>query len=211
MFAREFMDRNFSTINGNALISEADKIMRNSKLRQLLVVDGSKVVGLIDHRLAKERIRQAMKSEADLSDQLKVKDAMRRNVVCVTPDTPVEKLMAIGQNYGVGTFAVIKDDLPLGVITMMDLIKFAIQDFGFVGSSNRPCLFIRCEEKLLPRILDIVNRTGAQILTLHHVIPHNKTRSCTIYLDTDSAEEIVDALMSTLAHREYRAEEPVTI
>ncbi|MCP4614451.1 MAG: hypothetical protein GY845_37700, partial [Planctomycetes bacterium] len=64
--------------------------------------------------------------------------------------------------------------------------------FGFDERSGQLCFFVSCGIEVLPEVLPLINKSGAQILSLFHTDLSDDKRRCTILLNTDGAEQIMN-------------------
>ncbi len=119
-FGRERM---VITIDENATIGEAVELMHENGIGALLVTyqdeDGrTKAAGLITER----DIIAALALGAD-PNRAKVKYYMTpwREVITVTPDTPIEEALKIMIDNGIRHLVVVDGDRVVGIISMRDL------------------------------------------------------------------------------------------
>ena len=66
MYIREYMNPNVITVNSDTLIHNAEKIMRDHKIRRLPVVDKGKLVGIV----TRDKIRRGNSISGYLSEHL---------------------------------------------------------------------------------------------------------------------------------------------
>ena len=105
------------TVTSDTMIQDAEKIMRDNKIRRLPVVDKGKLVGII----TKDKLREVTPSPVTslsvwelnyLLAKMKVKDVMERKLFTVTPDTTVEQAVSEAQQRGIGTMLVVDKNKP---------------------------------------------------------------------------------------------------
>jgi acetoin utilization protein AcuB len=213
MYVKEYMNTNVITVNSNTLIHDAEKIMRDNKIRRLPVVDKGKLVGLVTRR----KLREARPSPATslniweinyLLAQMKAKDIMEERLFTVTPDTTVEQAVSEAQKRGIGTILVVdkaKPDKLLGIVTTTDLYKITTRILGFGQPGARlhvlePSKVGSCQE-----VVAMISKRGIKILSLFHVTPPGIGREdCIIHLDTEDASQILDELKSKGYHAQIR-------
>jgi acetoin utilization protein AcuB len=211
MYIKEYMSTNVITISSDTLIHDAEKIMRDNKIRRLPVVDKGKLVGLLTRR----KLREARPSPATslsiweinyLLAKMKVKDVMEKSLFTVTPDTTVEQAVSEAQKRGVGTLLVVDKDKPdklLGIATTTDLFKLTTRILGFGQPGARlhvlePSAVGSCQE-----VMDIINKRGVRILSMFHVTPPGVGKEdCVFHLDTEDASQIIEELKN----KGYRAQ-----
>ena len=203
MYMREYMNTNVITVTSDTLIQDAEKTMRDNKIRRLPVVDKGKLVGII----TKDKLREVNPSPATslsvwelnyLLAKMKVKDVMEKELFSVTPDTTVEQAVSKAQERGVGTLLVVdknKPDKLLGIATTTDLYKITTEILGFGQPGARlhvfaPSRFGSCQD-----VVEIIDRVGAKILSLFHVTPPGiGQEDCIIHLDIEDASQIISEL-----------------
>ena len=211
MYIGEYMSTNVITVDGDTLIHDADKIMRDHKIRRLPVVDKGRLVGMV----TQDRIREATTTPATslsiweinyLLAKMKVKDVMDKDVVTVTPNTTVEEAVVMAQKYDIREFPVMEGSTLVGIVTITDGYKITTQAFGFGQPGVRLHIFDCCKTGSLAEVIDIVNNSGARVFSLFHVTPPRVGREdCIIHLDSEDAVQIISELKSKGYHVEKRA------
>jgi len=129
----DWMTTEVITIKRTAAISDAHQIMKEKQIRRLPVVDNGKVVGLITIG----DVREASPSDATtlsiwelnyLWAQLTVERVMTRNVLGVTPETPILDAAEIMLEHKVSGLPVIGEDGKLaGIITESDIFRMLVR------------------------------------------------------------------------------------
>ena len=109
-------------------VYDAIKMMADKDVGALLVLDGSKIVGIFTERDYARNV--FLKGRA--SPQTRVDEVMVRDVVCIKPDTSIEEGMAIMTAKRVRHLPVIDDGELLGIVSIGDLVKTIISDREFV-------------------------------------------------------------------------------
>jgi CBS domain-containing protein len=109
-------------------VYDAIKMMADKDIGALVVLDGSKIVGMVTERDYARNV--FLKGRG--SPQTLVGEIMTRNVVCVDPDKSIEECMAIMSFRRVRHLPVIIDGELLGIISIGDLVKSTISDREFV-------------------------------------------------------------------------------
>jgi CBS domain-containing protein len=109
-------------------VYDAIKMMADKDVGALMVLDGSKIVGIVAERDYARNV--FLKGRG--SPQTLVGDIMARNVVCVEPDKSIEECMAIMTARRVRHLPVIKDGELLGIVSIGDLVKSIISEREFV-------------------------------------------------------------------------------
>jgi CBS domain-containing protein len=109
-------------------VYDAIKIMADKDVGSLVVLDGSKIVGIVTERDYARNV--FLKGRA--SPQTRVDDIMERNVVCVGPNQSIEECMALMTTKRVRHLPVIENGELLGIVSIGDLVKSIISDREFV-------------------------------------------------------------------------------
>lgn len=216
MLVKDYMESNIATVNADTLLSEADRIMKRSRLRRLVVVNNGMINGLLTRYFFRQircsdRTSGTNNQQASLLDVLRVKDVMQRNVMTVSPETPIQRLTTLAQDNGTEAFIVVENRQPVGVITILDILGLTIEDFGFIGQRDNPVLYVTCTADSLPGIIYNADKFGAVILSITHLEPADGENRYTIYLDTETAEEMVDMLMAQKPQRTSTKEDLVVV
>ena len=109
-------------------VYDALKMMADKDVGSLVVLDGSKIVGIVTERHYARNV--FLKGRA--SPRTRVDDIMERNVVCVGPDQSIEECMAIMTTKRLRHLPVIEHGELLGIVSIGDLVKSIISDREFV-------------------------------------------------------------------------------
>jgi CBS domain-containing protein len=108
-------------------VYDAIKMMADKDVGALLVLDRTKIVGIVTERDYARNV--FLKGRA--SPQTLVGEIMQRNVVCVEPDKSIEECIAIMSAKRVRHLPVIDDSQLFGIISIGDLVKTIISDREF--------------------------------------------------------------------------------
>ena len=130
------MTTNVMTVTPEPSMLKASKLMKEHDIRRLPVVDSQmNVVGIVSDR----DIKEASPSKATTLDmhelyyllsELKIKDVMTINPICVKPDDTVETVAMLMEDKGFGGLPVVEDDKLVGIITDHDVFKVLISITG---------------------------------------------------------------------------------
>jgi len=136
------MTRDPITVQPETLVMDAEKIMKEKNIRRLPVVDKGNLVGIV----TKYDLLEASPSPATslsiyelnyLLAKMKVKEIMTKNPVIVTPDTPFEEALRIGQEKKIGSFPVVENGNLVGIATESDIVRFMIRALGIGEEGSR--------------------------------------------------------------------------
>ena len=116
------------TVTEDVPLREVVAVMNRANIRQVLVVDGKKLVGIVTDRDVRLAVNSPLTTEEplqrlELLNGFKAKDCMTPNPRCVTPETPIHKVAELLSMYKFGALPVVKDDELVGIITVTDLLN----------------------------------------------------------------------------------------
>ncbi len=169
MRIKDMMTRDPITVQPETLVMEARKIMKENKIRRLPVIEKGRLVGIV----TKYDLLEASPSSATslsvyelnyLLAKLKVKEIMTRAPVTVTPDTPFEEALRIGQEKKIGSFPVVEKGKLVGITTESDIIRCLIETLG-IGKEGSRVTIVASEGNLeeLDRMVSIIKSHGFNV------------------------------------------------
>jgi len=136
MKVKHWMTKDPISVSPETLAVEAQKIMKENRIRRLPVVDKGKLVGMVTFR---NLIEAAPSSANSLSIhelnylimKIKVKDLMKKNVITVSPEDTVIDAIVRGVEKGIGGFPVVDAKGQLvGIVTETQIARAMLQLFG---------------------------------------------------------------------------------
>jgi acetoin utilization protein AcuB len=136
MKIKYWMTKDPITITPDTLAVEAQKIMKENRIRRLPVVEKGKLVGIVTLR---NLIEAAPSPATTLSIhelnylilKIKVKDLMKKKVFTVSPEDSVMDAVMWGTQHDVGGFPVVDENGKLvGIITESQISRAMMQLFG---------------------------------------------------------------------------------
>jgi len=143
MRIKDVMTRSPVTVDSETPIIDAQKVMKENNIRRLPVVDRGKLVGIVtqhDLLLASPSPATSL-SIYELNyllAKMKVKEVMKRDPVTVTPDTPFEEALRIGQEKKIGSFPVVDEAGNLvGITTESDIVRVLTRVLGLREEGSR--------------------------------------------------------------------------
>ncbi len=116
------------SINPDAAVFDALKLLEEKEVGAVLVMDGTRLVGIFSERDYARKIALKGKSSSDTP----VSEIMTREVVFVTPAQTNEECMALMTEKRTRYLPVIDNGRVVGVLSIGDLVKAAISDQQFV-------------------------------------------------------------------------------
>jgi CBS domain-containing protein len=107
------------SISPDDTVYDALKLMAETNVGALLVLDGDRVVGLISERDYARKI--VLKDK--LSRETKVKEIMTTDVLTVTPAMDLDECMELITEKRLRHLPVVENDRVLGIISIGDIVK----------------------------------------------------------------------------------------
>jgi acetoin utilization protein AcuB len=198
MRIRDMMTKNPVTVDSETLVMDAQKIMKENNVRRLPVVDKGKLLGIV----TKHDILEASPSPATslsvhelnyLLSKMKVKEIMKKNPVTLTPDTPFEEALKIGQEKKIGSFPVVENAKLVGIATESDIVRFLTRALGVREEGSRITIEgLGGKLSDLEKIISIVNQHNTIVLSMIS-LPRTEKKDWMIVLrlKTSSPDPIV--------------------
>jgi acetoin utilization protein AcuB len=188
MRIKQMMTENPVTVSPDTLVLDAQRIMKEKNIRRLPVVDKDRLVGIVTKTELFETAPSVVRGLDDLLSKMKVKEIMRKNPVTVTPETPFEDALRIGQERKIGSFPVVDDGKLLGITTESDIVRFLIHALGIHEEGSRITIVGSKEEwGWLEKIISIADQHKVIILSMI-VVPRHKEDDWMIALRLNTKE-----------------------
>jgi len=116
------------TVTQDVPLREVVTVMNRANIRQVLVVDGKKLVGIVTDRDVRLVVNSPLTTEEpldrlELLNDFTAQDCMTPNPRCVSPETPVHKVAELLSMYKFGALPVVKNEELVGIITVTDLLN----------------------------------------------------------------------------------------
>ena len=188
MLVGKRMTRDPVTINGDALLSEAQEKMRRGGFRRLPVLSDEKLVGVVTDR--------DLRAHAGYLERTKVNGVMTEQVRTVSPATTLEEAAQICLKFQIGGLPVVDNGRLVGIITTSDVMKAFLDTMGASQpGSNRIDFVLEGEEHGLTEASRVVSREGGEILgigTYREKIGDNPV--CYLRLRCGNADQIAESL-----------------
>jgi len=198
MRIKDVMTKNPITIDSETLVLDAQKIMKENNIRRLPIVDKGKLVGIItQHDLLEASPSPATSLSIHelnyLLAKMKVKEIMKKNPVTITPDTPFEEALRIGQEKKIGSFPVVDNGKLVGIVTESDIVRFLTRALGLKDEGSRITIEgLGGKLSDLERIISIVNQHQTIILSMVSLPrPEKKDWMIVLRLKTTAPDPII--------------------
>lgn len=105
-------------------VLDAIKMMADNDIGSLVVLDGSRLVGIFTERLYAREVILKGRSSPNTA----IRDVMAAEVLCIGPDHTVEECMALMTKHRIRHLPVLEDGQLMGIISIGDLVKSIIAD-----------------------------------------------------------------------------------
>ena len=129
----EIMSRGLITVDKNASLRRARRILDQHRIRHLLVMDGKRLVGIVTDR----DLRQAAPSSKspltiserqEFMDELKIVEVMSRKLITASPDTAVREAARVMVSEKIGCLPVVNGNQLVGIVTETDLLEMLVRE-----------------------------------------------------------------------------------
>lgn len=159
------------TIRPEDPIRLAMERMKTNRVRQLPVIEGEKVVGIITDRDLKEASASSATSLSVwelnyLLEQVKVKEIMTQDVITVTLEASVEEAARLIHDHKIGGLPVVDEGRLVGIITEVDLLEVFIEVMGIKSPSTRIDVVLGDDPKGFETISKVVQDHGGEIISV---------------------------------------------
>ncbi|MEI9941903.1 MAG: CBS domain-containing protein [Pseudomonadota bacterium] len=134
LLVSDVMTRDVATVDRNEKLTVADDVMRLGRIRHLPVIDeDGALVGIVSQRdLFHSGLLRALGYGSHAKDQamglLVLKEAMKTEVVTVTPAAPLTEAAKIMLEQKIGCLVVVEGKKIVGILTESDFVKLALRD-----------------------------------------------------------------------------------
>jgi CBS domain-containing protein len=118
------------SIDADASVFDALKIMAEKEIGALMVLDGGQLAGIMSERDYARKVVLHGKSSKDTP----VREIMTPKVLYMAPDQTVEECMALMTEKHVRHMPVIENDQMVGVVSIGDVVKSVISEQQFLIS-----------------------------------------------------------------------------
>ncbi|MDD4766964.1 MAG: CBS domain-containing protein [Desulfotomaculaceae bacterium] len=196
----DYMKRSLYTASTETTVSEALETLRKNKIRQLPVVSGDRLIGLITE---KQLLAVSPSPSTSLStfeknffmDRILVSDVMVKFPLTVTPDTTIEEAALYLREHKIGSVPVVEGDKLVGIITVTDIFDVLTKLFGYGKPGIR--ILIESEERvgLLIEVTRIIKELVLPVKTIIYYIKDDSKVKIKMRLDSNvDGEAVVKAM-----------------
>jgi acetoin utilization protein AcuB len=159
------------TIQPEATVLEAQKIMATHQIRHLPVIDGEdRLIGVVTDRDVRSILPYDCYKNPDCAEEqekvaeLKIKDIMAVEPLTISPSDTIQDTLLLIQEKRVGAFPVVDDAGKLkGIISVRDLLRAFTNVLGIGEPGVLLCILV--EEKIgqMKKIVDAIAEEGISV------------------------------------------------
>ena len=127
-YVRDYMSSPVKTLQRNQVLSMADAVMRNERIRHLPILDeDGRLAGILSQRdLFFSALLRALGYGSHARDQrvsaIPAKEAMSEPVVTTTPDTAIATAAQMMVDRKIGCLPVLEGDALVGIVSESDIV-----------------------------------------------------------------------------------------
>ena len=201
MLVGERMTKRPITTHPDTPIDDALKLMRDSKVRRLPVLDkDGKLVGIVTE---KDLLYVSPSPATSLSvhelhyliSKIKVEDVMAKDVVTATEYTPLEEAARIMADNKIGSLPVMRNGKLVGIITETNLFCIFLELLGAREKGIRLTMLVPEQKGVLATITREIVEMGGNIISLGTFVGEDSTnRLIAIKVSGVGQDELVSAM-----------------
>jgi len=201
MYVKNTMTPNPFTVQYKAPITEVIALMREKNLKRVPVLDGEKIVGIV----TESDIQKVSPTKATtlsvfeityLLSKTRVRDAMTKDVITISPDDLLEEAAVLMREHRVGALLVEENRRLVGIITESDIFEAFINLLGAREPGTR--LVIDAEDKT-GVLADVASDVSRHNINISRIVSYSKGngRSDLIFrISTLKPEAVINDLHS---------------
>ncbi|MBO8138608.1 MAG: CBS domain-containing protein [Desulfotomaculum sp.] len=199
MFVADHMTTSPITITRETSVLDALELMKKHKFRELPVVSGNKLIGLVTE---KELLAASPSPATTLSvyeikgllSKLTVADVMIKNPVTVDPYCTIEEAALKMREHKLSCLLVVENEVLIGIITQTDIFEALIKIFGLRKAGTR--IVIETQDRLgvIAQITSIVKDCGINVIGIAVLEKGKEKINVMLRLATDKPAELIRTL-----------------
>jgi acetoin utilization protein AcuB len=172
MPVQNYMSKDLITVDEDASIMKASKIMKQNGIRHLPILRKGRLVGIVSDR----ELKEATPSKATtldihemyhLLDQIKVKSLMPKQLFTITPGETVEKAAAVMLQRNISALPVVDPQGTLqGIITKGDVFRAFVAISGINTASLALGFELPDQPGAVKGVTDVIRAHGGRIVSI---------------------------------------------
>ncbi len=201
MFVCDYMKKSLLTVNKDTPIATALEILQKNQIRQLPVVEGEKLAGLVTEKQLLKVSPSPATSLGAFERQyflanMKVSEVMVKFPLTVTPDTTIEEAALYMREHKIGSAPVVVGEKLVGIITVTDIFDALIKYFGYGKSGLRLVIESRDRSGLFAEITQLLNDFNAPVKGVIYFVKDNEEARIKLRIETSDASPLLAAMKS---------------
>jgi len=167
------MHTNLITVKPETTIKQAMDLLKEHHIEHLVVLDDAgNLKGILSDRDVKANLASPATTFSThelnyLLDQVTVGMIMVKNVITVTPGTPVEDAALVIRENEISSLPVMKEGRPVGIVTKTDVMGVLMDAIGLGEENERLIVLVR---NRLGMIADITSRLRDENINIASLI-----------------------------------------
>ena len=195
MLVKNRMVKKLVTIDKDASISKAIRLMKQHSIRHLPVVQGTELVGWV----TEGDIRQVYL--ASIIEQVTVEDIMIKDPVTVSAESPLEEAAQLLYRHRIGGLPVIDGKKLVGILTVADIMTAFIEVMGILKDSSRIDVVLGNAPHAFEDVSKIIRDHGSEIISVG-MSAHQDREQRVYYLRLTKCD--VDSMAETIEKSGYK-------
>lgn len=183
MLVRDVMTSPAVSITPETTLEDAYRVMQERRIRHLLVLEGTRLAGVITDRDL--RLATSVLAPSPHPPGSRVADVMCGTPMTADPSDPIEDAAFRMRERKIGCLPVVEDDAVLGIITGIDLLDALLRMTGVDKPSGRLEIRLVDQPGELTRLASILSQRG---LNIHSILSYPEGRSLRTVLRIGSIE-----------------------
>lgn len=204
MYVGKRMTRKVISVTRGDSVRSAVEKLKEHHIRQLPVVEGNEVIGIVTDRdlrqassLARLPTNQGPEREKleGFLDRAKVEEVMTREVITVTPTDTIEDVAKILHDYKIGGVPVVEGRELVGIITSADILETFLEVMGIGVPCSRLEVVLEDRPGQLAQLAEIIKEFRVNVVSLV-TLPQEDPgrRSIILRVNTIYPNPIIEAL-----------------
>lgn len=204
MIVEKRMTRNPITVHPETAVIDAQSLMRREKISRLPVVDkAGRLVGIVSEKdliyASPSRVSTLDVYEMhSLLAKLTVETVMKKKVITIEGDTPVEDAARIMVDNDIGGLPVMKGGKLVGIITESDIFKMFLELFGTRERGLRVTLIIPEEKGTLAKLTAAIFEKRGNIVSTGTFLGEDMTHAMVVMKVVDIDRNTLVSILSPL-------------
>ncbi len=163
MYVSDWMTKKVLSVEPDAYLSDALTLMKERRIKHVLVVKGGKLKGIVSDRDIKE-YSPSKATSLDIYElhyilaKTRIREIMTTKVMTTISNTPVEEAAMVMMDSDIGCLPVIDEGVLAGIISDKDIFRALVDITGVRHGGNRICVTIEDRPGSIKEVADIVRK-----------------------------------------------------